>query len=161
LTTVPNRLGFRYMEKARPIKSETPSQIAIEIIEEGRETRREVIQETIPEGFPHEQAHHLAGYMSRGFNLALARQGVEIRGLEELAEPLRGRPIDTNVEEEAQKAAKLRKQDPKMSWQRIARVACRNKGPRHTCNKKCADRLEKAAKQYETRQEVESLRNPD
>src|SRR5439155_27380350 len=63
--------GSMGQRRARPIQNQNPSEVAIEIYEEGKETPVEVLRQPAPNGFPPDLLHHLADFMARGFNAAL------------------------------------------------------------------------------------------
>lgn len=147
--------------KARPAETQNQSEVAIDVFEEGKDVPLTTVRQAIPQGFPAELKRHLAEFMAIGFNAQGEEVfGTEILGLEELAiSNNRGRPLDPAAEEEAQNAQKFRAEHPTWRWLEIARQVCRfRQTPRHRrCDKKCADRLEKAVKALQARQEVKSL----
>ncbi len=143
-------------KRARPIPSQNPSQIAIGIFDQGRDREPvEVLREPVPEGFPPDLIHHLADYMARAYNAALGlSDGIDLSGMIET----RGRPIDPQVDEIGRKAAMLRKQNPRFSWQKIALKLCPKKGQAsHRCGKRYADRIRQAAAGYLLRVDLEKL----
>jgi hypothetical protein len=102
-----------------------------------------VLEEPVPSNFPKKLLFHLADYMARGFNGAI-RETALIRKLS--AKPV-GRPIDPEVQRIGREAAKLREQG--FTYGEIARKLCSRKvQPLHRCDKKCADRIQKAARPY-------------
>jgi hypothetical protein len=104
-----------------------------------------VFEEPAPQGFPKELLGHLADYMARGFNRAI-RERALIKRLH--SRPV-GRPIDPEVQRIGKLAAKLRKEQPQKSWGEIALQSCPKRGQSgHRCRKKCADRIQQAAKPF-------------
>jgi hypothetical protein len=145
---------------ARPISGQNPSEIAIGLFDENRETPLEVIREVAPAGFPSALLHHLADFMARGFNAACNRQPERVLDLSEFAPSPRGRRTDPEIERRGQQAAKLHKEG--LTYGQIASRLCPKRQCKgHHCVKKCADRIRQEAKSYETKQELERLGNAE
>ena len=129
--------------RARPIQNQNPSEVAIEIYEEGKETPVEVLRQPAPNGFPPDLLHHLADFMARGFNAAV-HVADRAFSLDDFV-TLERRPRDDESEREGRETAILREKHPTLSYTRIARKVCRDRNKRsHRCGKKCADRIRQA-----------------
>ncbi len=138
---------------ARPIQNQNPSQITVEIYEEGKENPVEVLREPAPDGFPSELLHHLGDFMARGFNAAQEPKQVSLDDFVTVER----RPRDDESEREGFEGARLR--EKRLSFGQIALQVCRyrKKKRRHHCDKGCADRIRQNVKQYKLREEVEQM----
>jgi hypothetical protein len=154
--------------RALPIKTENPSEIAVELFEDDKGTPIDVLREPVPEGFPPELRYHLAEFWARGFNAAIERSGqphdeesdsgVDLR---DLAAPLSGRPVDPAVEARGKKAAALREKG--LTYGEIALQLCTERTDRHhRCGgKRCADRIRQEANEYLNRKAIADLQKGD
>jgi hypothetical protein len=165
-------LGRTPMEhhRARTIQTHNPSEIGVEIFEEGKETLVEVLREPIPDGFPPALVHHLADMWARGFNTAIVRgchphedsdSGTDGIDLREFAPLLSGRPVNPEVAARGRKAAALREKC--LTYGEIALQLCPERTERHhRCGgKKCADRIRQEANEYLNRKAIADLQKED
>jgi hypothetical protein len=151
--------------QARPIITDESSEIAIGIFDEDTETPAEVLRHPAPQGFPADLRPHLADFMARGFNVAIARRDADetqedVPSLADFAPSPRGRPTEAETEREGREGAKFRANG--LTYGEIARHVCRYRStPHHRCKKPCTDRIRQAVETHQTRVELERLSRGD
>lgn len=102
-----------------------------------------------PRWLPPEVAWLLTQYLDR---LESGRKGAAkevVRWLEKRLAAPRGRPLSSQTYSIGQEAATLH--DDGLSWMRIARKICPDRGAGHTCSKNCADKIRQAAEAFAAR----------
>ncbi|PYP91695.1 MAG: hypothetical protein DMG65_06525 [Candidatus Angelobacter sp. Gp1-AA117] len=114
-----------------------------EILLEGKATPSKVVIEC-----DSDLAASLVDCISEKFHVT--EQHEFLPSLAGFAEPLRGRPMDAEVQNVGFAAAKLHEKHSRISWLQIAMRVCplKQNDARHRCTKKCADRTRQAAKSY-------------
>jgi hypothetical protein len=141
---------------ARPISSENPLEVAIEVFDEGKNMPSRVVRRTAPVGFPPDLLPHLADFMAQGFNAACDPEVDRVLDLSDFAPSPRGRRSNPDNESRGQQAAKLHSEG--LSYRDIAKELCPEKGHKgHKCKKKCADRIRQNAEAYKQKEFLERL----
>jgi hypothetical protein len=130
---------------------------------------RRTFTEPAPEGFPPEFFPHLAEFWKRGFTACLRRREAQAKDADEclqkvdlsaLAAPLSGRPANPEIQKRGKLASELHEQG--LTYGEIALQLCPRRTERHhRHSKKCADRIQQEAKDYENRGAIRDLTKPE